>query len=100
MVRVKRSDLSLHGARGLLRGAISGKRRMDVIDADMMALAEAFDAHPLQAGRPALLSLRRLRQGPHPGLGQHPSRVLFAGRLDDPRRHQLLEHRILAARFV
>ena len=33
----------------------------------------------------------------HPGLLQHPKRVQLAGRLDDPRQHQVPEHLITAS---
>jgi transposase len=55
-------DLSLLGARhaARLRGAISGKHKSDVIDADVLARAgEVFDLHPLRAVDPAQLALRR-----------------------------------------
>jgi transposase len=55
-------DLSLLGARhaARLRGAISGKHKSDVIDADVLARAgEVFDLHPLQPVDPAQLALRR-----------------------------------------
>src|SRR4051794_9863545 len=55
-------DLSLLGARhaARLRGAISGKSKSDVIDADVLARAgEVFDLHPLQPVDPAQLALRR-----------------------------------------
>jgi hypothetical protein len=47
-----------HAAR--LRGAISGKHKSDVIDADVLARAgEVFDLHPLRPVDPAQLALRR-----------------------------------------
>jgi hypothetical protein len=55
-------DLSLLGARhaARLRGAISGKHKSDVIDADVLARAgEVFDLHPLRPVEPAQLALRR-----------------------------------------
>jgi transposase len=55
-------DLSLLGARhaARLRGAISGKSKSDVIDADVLARAgEVFDLHPLQPVDPPQLALRR-----------------------------------------
>jgi hypothetical protein len=55
-------DLSLLGARhaARLRGAISGKQKSDVIDADVLARAgEVFDLHPLRPLDPAQLALRR-----------------------------------------
>jgi hypothetical protein len=55
-------DLSLLGARhaARLRGAISGKHKSDVIDADVLARAgEVFDLHPLWPVEPAQLALRR-----------------------------------------
>ena len=55
-------DLSLLGARhaARLRGAISGKHKSDVIDADVLARAgEVFDLHPLRTIDPAQLALRR-----------------------------------------
>ena len=55
-------DLSLLGARhaARLRGAISGKYKSDVIDADVLARAgEVFDLHPLRPVDPAQLALRR-----------------------------------------
>jgi len=55
-------DLSLLGARhaARLRGAISGKHKSDVIDADVLARAgEVFDLHPLRPVDPAQLALRR-----------------------------------------
>ena len=55
-------DLSLLGARhaARLRGAISGKSKSDVIDADVLARAgEVFDLHPVQTVDPAQLALRR-----------------------------------------
>ena len=55
-------DLSLLGARhaARLRGAISGKYKSDVIDADVLARAgEVFDLHPLRVMDPAQLALRR-----------------------------------------
>jgi transposase len=49
---------SRHAAR--LRGAISGKNKSDVIDADVLARAgEVFDLHPLTVPGPAQLALRR-----------------------------------------
>ena len=43
-----------------LRGAISGKHKSDVIDADVLARAgEVFDLHPLRPVEPAQLALRR-----------------------------------------
>jgi len=55
-------DLSLLGARhaARLRGAISGKHKSDVIDADVLARAgEVFELHPLRTVEPAQLALRR-----------------------------------------
>jgi hypothetical protein len=55
-------DLSLLGARhaARLRGAISGKHKSDVIDADVLARAgEVFDLHPLRPVDPGQLALRR-----------------------------------------
>jgi transposase len=55
-------DLSLLGARhaARLRGAISGKHKSDVIDADVLARAgEVFDLHPVRPVDPAQLALRR-----------------------------------------
>ena len=55
-------DLSLLGARhaARLRGAISGKSKSDVIDADVLARAgEVFDLHPLRPVDPGQLALRR-----------------------------------------
>ena len=55
-------DLSLLGARhaARLRGAISGKYKSDVIDADVLARAgEVVDLHPLRVMDPAQLALRR-----------------------------------------
>src|SRR3954451_24883023 len=55
-------DLSLIGARhaARLRGAISGKSKSDVIDADVLARAgEVFDLHPMRTVDPAQLALRR-----------------------------------------
>jgi transposase len=55
-------DLSLLGARhaARLRGAITGKHKSDVIDADVLARAgEVFDLHPLRPVEPAQLALRR-----------------------------------------
>jgi hypothetical protein len=55
-------DLSLLGARhaARLRGAITGKHKSDVIDADMLARAgEVFDLQPLRPVEPAQLALRR-----------------------------------------
>lgn len=55
-------DLSLLGARhaARLRGAISGKHKSDVIDADVLGRAgEVFDLHPLRPVEPAQLALRR-----------------------------------------
>ena len=55
-------DLSLLGARhaARLRGAISGKHKSDVIDADVLARAgEVFDLHRLRPVDPAQLALRR-----------------------------------------
>jgi hypothetical protein len=55
-------DLSLLGARhtARLRGAISGKHKSDVIDADVLARAgEVFDLHTLRPLDPAQLALRR-----------------------------------------
>lgn len=55
-------DLSLLGARhaARLRGAISGKSKSDVVDADVLARAgEVFDLHPLRTVDPAQLALRR-----------------------------------------
>jgi hypothetical protein len=50
--------LSLLGAR--LRGAISGKHKSDVIDADVLARAgEVFDLRPVRPVEPAQLALRR-----------------------------------------
>lgn len=54
--------LSLLGARhaARLRGAISGKHKSDVIDADVLARAgEVFDLHPVRPVDPAQLALRR-----------------------------------------
>ena len=55
-------ELSLLGARhaARLRGAISGKHKSDVIDADVLARAgEVFDLHPLRPVEPTQLALRR-----------------------------------------
>jgi transposase len=55
-------ELSLLGARhaARLRGAISGKHKSDVIDADVLARAgEVFDLHPVRPVDPAQLALRR-----------------------------------------
>jgi hypothetical protein len=55
-------DLSLLGARhaARLRGAISGKHKSDVIDADVLARAgEVFDLHSVRPVDPAQLALRR-----------------------------------------
>ena len=55
-------DLPLLGARhaARLRGAISGKSKSDVIDADVLARAgEVFDLHPLRSVEPAQVALRR-----------------------------------------
>lgn len=55
-------DLSLLGARhaARLRGAISGKSKSDVIDADVLARAgEVFELHPVRRVDPAQLALRR-----------------------------------------
>ena len=55
-------DLSLLGARhaARLRGAITGKHKSDVIDADVLArAAEVFDLHPLRPVDPGQLALRR-----------------------------------------
>jgi hypothetical protein len=55
-------DLSLLGARhaARLRGAISGKHKSDVIDAEVLARAgEVFDLHRLRPVEPAQLALRR-----------------------------------------
>ncbi|MDQ4105073.1 MAG: transposase [Actinomycetota bacterium] len=50
---------SRHAAR--LRGAITGKNKSDVIDADVLARAgEVFDLVPLQVPVPAQLALRRI----------------------------------------
>jgi transposase len=50
---------SRHAAR--LRGAISGKNKTDVIDADVLARAgEVFDLRPLRLPTPTELALRRL----------------------------------------
>ena len=54
--------LALVGARhsARLRGAISGKNKSDVIDADVLAMAdEVFDLAPLVLAGPAELALRR-----------------------------------------
>jgi hypothetical protein len=54
-------DLSLLGARhaARLRGAISGKHKSDVIDAEVLARAgEVFDLHPLRPVEPAQLALQ------------------------------------------
>ena len=54
--------LALIGARhsARLRGAISGKNKSDVIDADVLARAgEVFDLRPLVLPAPAELALRR-----------------------------------------
>jgi hypothetical protein len=54
--------LSLLGARhaARLRGAISGKHKSDVIDADVLARAgEVFDLRPVRPVEPAQLALRR-----------------------------------------
>jgi hypothetical protein len=42
----------------------------------------------------------RVRRGRHPGLVQDAQRVDLAGRLDDPRQHQLQEHLVAARRAV
>ena len=55
-------ELSLLGARhaARLRGAISGKHKSDVIDADVLARAgEVFDLHPLRPVEPTQLAMRR-----------------------------------------
>jgi hypothetical protein len=55
-------DLSLLGARHAARlpGAITGKHKSDVIDADVLARAgEVFDLHPLRPVDPAQLAVRR-----------------------------------------
>jgi transposase len=56
------AQLCLVGARhaARLRGAISGKNKSDVIDADVLARAgEVFDLHPLVLPDPTQLALRR-----------------------------------------
>jgi transposase len=56
------SDLALVGSRhsARLRGAISGKNKSDVIDADVLARAgDVFDLHPLVLPSPPQLALRR-----------------------------------------
>ncbi len=55
-------QLCLLGARhsARLRGAISGKNKSDVIDADVLARAgDVFDLHPLRLPEPTQLALRR-----------------------------------------
>ena len=55
-------DLSLLGAghAARLRGAITGKHKSDVIDADVLTRAgEVFDLQPLRPVEPAQLALRR-----------------------------------------
>jgi transposase len=55
-------ELSLVGARhaARLRGAITGKDKSDVIDADVLAMAaDVFTLTPLRAGSPDQLALRR-----------------------------------------
>jgi hypothetical protein len=50
---------SRHAAR--LRGAITGKNKSDVIDADVLARAgEVFDVVPLRVPAPGQLALRRI----------------------------------------
>jgi transposase len=56
------SDLALVGSRhaARLRGAISGKNKSDVIDADVLARAgDVFELHPLVLASPLQLALRR-----------------------------------------
>ena len=56
------SDLALVGSRhsARLRGAISGKNKSDVIDADVLARAgDVFELHPLVLVSPPQLALRR-----------------------------------------
>jgi transposase len=56
------ADLALVGSRhaARLRGAISGKNKSDVIDADVLARAgDVFELHPLVLPAPAQLALRR-----------------------------------------
>jgi len=43
---------------------------------------------------------RRIRRGSDARLGQHPQRIELAGRLDDPRQHQRLEHLITVGRRI
>jgi hypothetical protein len=43
---------------------------------------------------------RRVRGRRDPSLGQHPQRVDLAGRLDDPREHQLPKHLVPAGRLL
>jgi transposase len=55
-------DLALVGSRhaARLRGAISGKNKSDVIDADVLARAgDVFELHPLVLASPPQLALRR-----------------------------------------
>jgi len=55
-------DLALVGTRhaARLRGAISGKNKSDVIDADVLAMAgDVFDLAPLRPPAPSQLALRR-----------------------------------------
>lgn len=57
------SHLALLGSRhaARLRGAIIGKNKSDVIDADVLARAgEVFDLHPLPVPAPTQLALRRV----------------------------------------
>ena len=56
------ADLALVGSRhsARLRGAISGKNKSDVIDADVLARAgDVFELHPFVLPAPAQLALRR-----------------------------------------
>jgi transposase len=56
------SDLALVGSRhaARLRGAITGKNKSDVIDADVLARAsDVFELHPLVLASPPQLALRR-----------------------------------------
>lgn len=70
-----RSHLALVGTRhaARLRGAISGKNKSDVIDADVLAMAgDVFDLAPLRPPTPSQLALRRAATRPRSRAPKRP----------------------------
>jgi hypothetical protein len=82
-LEIQRADVEEHKARRS-QPDVRRARRGDLLPPGVLRISRQ---PPLQRG------IRRRR---HPGLLQHPQRVQLAGRLDDPRQHQVPEHPIAA----